>query len=128
MAFNLTKAKLAEFTDTTAFEQMCNSLLVREYPRIVPLGGTRDRGRDAIELAPTPGLFQNEDGGTIFQFSLEKTWESKLKRELRKVFQYGYRPAQFVFVTNQKVNPSNYPESVKQWTIYPPIASKYAIS
>lgn len=108
MAFNLTKAKLAEFTDATAFEQMCSSLLVREYPRIVPLGGTRDRGRDAIELAPTPGLFQNEDGGTIFQFSLEKTWESKLKRELRKVFQYGYRPAQFVFVTNQKVNPSNY--------------------
>lgn len=111
MAFNLTKAKLAEFTDATAFEQMCSSLLVKEYPRIVPIGGTRDRGRDAIEHPPMRGSFQSDDGETIFQFSFEKVWGSKLKRELRKVFQYGYKPAQFVFVTNQKVSPGNYDKS-----------------
>ena len=111
MAFNLTKAKLVDFTDTRAFEQMCSSLLVREYHRIIPLGGTKDRGRDAIEPLPILGLFQSEDGVTIFQFSTEKTWESKLKRELKKVLQYGYKPAQFVFVTNQQFSSGNYDES-----------------
>lgn len=111
MTFNLTKAKLAEFTDATAFEQTCSSLLVREYPSIIPLGGTRDRGRDAIEAPPVRGSFQTDDGGTIFQFSLEKDWESKLKRELEKVFQYGYKPTQFVFVTNQKVSSGNFDKS-----------------
>ena len=66
MAFNLTSAKLAEFTDTRAFEQMCSSLLVREYPRIIPLGGSKDRGRDAIEPTPMPGLFESEEEGTSF--------------------------------------------------------------
>jgi len=111
VAFNLTKAKLAEFTDTRAFEQMCNSLLSREYPGIIPLGGTGDRGRDAIEPPPVRGLFQSDDGGTIFQFSLQKTWEAKLKRELKKVFQYGYKPSQFVFVSNQEVSPGDYDRS-----------------
>lgn len=110
MAFNLTRAKLAEFTDTRAFEQMCGSLLVREYPRIIPLGGSKDRGRDAIEPTPMPGLFESEEEGTIFQFSTEQAWESKLKRELEKVSRYGYKPTRFVFVTNQFVSPTKYDE------------------
>lgn len=115
MALNLTRAKLAEFTDTRAFEQMCSSLLVREYLRIIPLGGSKDRGRDAIEPAPLPRLFQSEEEGTIFQFSTEQAWESKLKRELEKIFQYGYKPTRFVFVTNQVVGPIKYDE-LRQFT------------
>ena len=105
--FNLTRAKLAEFTDTSAFEDMCGSLLVNDYPHIIPLGGTKDRGRDAIEPSFSDGLFQS-DNGTILQFSTEKTWESKLKRELKKVFQQGYNPTQYVFVTNQEVIPTDF--------------------
>ena len=36
MSFNVTRAKLSEFTDTKSFEQMCCSLLVSDYPRIIP--------------------------------------------------------------------------------------------
>ena len=107
MSFNITRAKLLEFTDTKSFEQMCSSLLVSDYPHIIPLGGTKDRGRDAIEPTVVSGLFQSDDG-TIFQFSTEKSWESKLKRELKKVFQQGHNPIQYVFVTNQAVSSTNY--------------------
>jgi len=102
MSFNITRAKLAEFTDTRAFEDMCSSLLVSDYPHIIPLGGTKDRGRDAIEPTFISGLFQSDDE-IILQFSTEKSWESKLKRELKKVFQQGHNPAQYAFVTNQEV-------------------------
>jgi len=107
MAFNLTRAKLAEFTDTRAFEDMCSSLLVSDYPHIIPLGGTKDRGRDAIEPTFISGLFQSDDGA-ILQFSTEKSWESKLKRELKKVFQKGHNPIQYVFVTSQKVSSTDF--------------------
>ena len=81
MSFNITRAKLLEFTDTKSFEHMCSSLLVSDYPHIIPLGGTKDRGRDAIEPTFIRGLFQSDDG-TILQFSTEKSWDSKLRREL----------------------------------------------
>lgn len=87
---------------------MCSSLLVSDYPHIIPLGGTKDRGRDAIEPTIISGLFQSEDDGTILQFSTEKSWESKLKRELKKVFNQGHNPTQYVFVTNQEVNSTDF--------------------
>lgn len=103
MAHNLTVTKLAQFTDARSFEQLCSSLLVKEYPKIIPLGGPKDGGRDAVEPSTIHNLFQTEDGGTIFQFSLEKTWKSKLRRELKKVFENGYHPSNYVFVSNQSI-------------------------
>jgi hypothetical protein len=40
----------------------------------------------------------------FFQYSLEKKWESKLKREIQKVQTYDQQIGTFVFVTTQNVS------------------------
>ena len=102
MAHSATRAKLTEFTDTVAFEALCCALLVGEYKRIVPLGGSGDLGRDAIEPAPLEGAYQNEDASAIFQYSLQKNWKTKVEAEIEKVFSNGFRPKRYIFVSDRQ--------------------------
>jgi len=84
-------------TNGDTFERLCVDLLSREgYSHIVPIGGVHDRGRDAEirEFATTV---------TFFQFSLEKGWLSKLRRELKKVRQNGHEVDTYIFVTSLNV-------------------------
>lgn len=88
--------------DGTRFERLCTDLLAREgYSKIVPIGGSHDHGRDA-ELRHWEGV-TSAGGTTFFQYSLEKAWERKLLRELKKVQSNGHRIDLFVFVTSQRV-------------------------
>src|SRR5262249_26069508 len=43
---------------------------------------------------------------TFFQFSFEKTWEVKLRRELEKVDRYRHEIDAFTFITTQRVSGS----------------------
>jgi tetratricopeptide (TPR) repeat protein len=88
--------------DGTRFERLCTDLLAREgYSDIVPIGGSHDHGRDA-ELRQWKGV-KSTGGTTFFQYSLEKAWEKKLTRELKKVQSNGHQIDLFVFVTSQRV-------------------------
>ena len=95
---------------------MCSSLLVSDYPHIIPLGGIKDRGRDAIAPTVLKGLFQNDNAEIIFQFSTEESWEYKLKRELKKVLENGYSPEQYLFVTTRDVSATDY-DKVRKYSI-----------
>ena len=67
----------------------------------MPLGGTYDGGRDA-QLCSFHG--KDVSGGDIFfQYSLEKGWERKLERELKKVHDRGHKISRFIFITSQNV-------------------------
>jgi hypothetical protein len=104
MAYNITRVKLQEYTDSKEFERLCCALLVADHKGIIPLGGSRDSGLDAIEPPPFPGLYQDEECGTVFQFSLQQTWRKKLTSELKKVTENAYKPSLYIFVTTQEVN------------------------
>lgn len=104
MGLNKTVLALEKLTDHFEFERLCSTLLEREFGSIVPLGGPGDRGRDAIAGLYT--LQGERSGEVIFQYSLEKEWRAKLRRELKKVKGNGFNPAKFVFVTNGKVTSS----------------------
>ncbi|APV43843.1 DNA phosphorothioation-dependent restriction protein DptG [Dehalogenimonas formicexedens] len=104
MAYNITRTKLREYTDSTEFEHLCCALLVADYKRIIPLGGSGDQGRDAVMPQAFPSIYQSTETGTIFQFSLQKSWRKKLDSELKKVFENGFKPLAFVFVTNQEIS------------------------
>ncbi|MFH1560713.1 MAG: hypothetical protein ABID84_04825, partial [Chloroflexota bacterium] len=93
-----------EYTDTTAFERLCSALLVSQFKQLIPLGGTGDKGRDAIEPSPFRCILQSEDESTIFQFSLQKTWRQKLNSELEKVFANGFKPSTYIFLTNREIS------------------------
>ncbi len=70
-------------TDDRAFERLCTSLMYRwGYRKIIPIGRTSDRGRDAeAEIALGEG--RNTER-VFFQFTLERRWEPKLTKNLRK--------------------------------------------
>lgn len=89
-------------TDSLAFERLCTSLMYRwGYRRIVPIGKTADRGRDAeatVLLGDSKGSEK-----VFFQYTLEDRWEAKLRRELEKVRRNGHSISRYVFVTRKTV-------------------------
>jgi tetratricopeptide (TPR) repeat protein len=88
--------------DDRRFERLCTDLMGREgFRNIIPVGGTHDRGRDA-EIYTHKGI-DSQGEITFFQYSLEKSWENKLDRELKKVKANGHTIHHYVFVTTQTV-------------------------
>lgn len=92
-------------TDATGFERLCTDLLYRTgYSDIVPVGGQKDRGRDAENDRRRIPIFLAPSGEkTFFQFSLADRWEKKLKDELAKVKRNGHDIDAFLFVTTASV-------------------------
>ena len=69
-----TKYCLQELTDYTGFESLCHDVMALEgYPRIEPLGGFNDKGRDAVHVDRS-GLV------TIFTYSGERIGERNLPK------------------------------------------------
>lgn len=84
------------------FERLCVDLLGREgYRQIVPVGGTNDRGQDA-ELRYYVGAADRQVA-VAFQFSLEKRWEPKLRKDAAKIANHNSDIVTMVFVTTQMV-------------------------
>lgn len=71
---------LERLTDYRQFERLCCALLSDAgFPRIEPLGGTGDGGRDAI-------LRDDGQGGVIaFAFTVREDWFPKLKSDSSRV-------------------------------------------
>jgi tetratricopeptide (TPR) repeat protein len=101
MTANLLLWTLDNLSDSTAFERLCVDLLtLNGYHDLVPIGGAADRGRDAeVRRGATRGGER-----TFFQFSYEKRWEAKLRRELRKVQSYRHEIDRYAFITTQRVS------------------------
>lgn len=84
------------------FERLCIDLLGREgYHQIVPIGGTKDHGRDA-ELRYCTGRSDNQEV-VAFQFSLDQRWEQKLWKDAVKIAKHRDDIVALVFVTSRAV-------------------------
>lgn len=96
------------------FERLCVDLLSREgYWSIVPVGGTRDQGRDA-EATYWRGK-SKPAAEVVFQFSLEENWERKLRKDTAKIAEAGARPQAMVFVTSQTVTGEKHEKLRVEW-------------
>lgn len=81
------------------FERLCIDLLHRNgYLDIVPIE-PQDHGRDAEET-PRPGR-SGEGHPAYFQFSIEKDWKAKVRRDARTLEPRKTEFDTFVFVTSQ---------------------------
>jgi tetratricopeptide (TPR) repeat protein len=86
--------------DGAKFERLCVDLLHRHgYLDIVPIE-PQDGGRDAEEF-PRRGRGR-EGHPAFFQFSLEKNWKSKLRKDAKKLILRKAEFDTFVFVTSRK--------------------------
>jgi hypothetical protein len=64
------------------------------YAEIEPLGGTNDRGRDALHVS------RNSPGdATIFAYSVRTDWRNKLlKEDCRRIEEEGHDLNRLIFV------------------------------
>lgn len=112
MASKTTKYDLTEATDYLGFESLCHDLMSREgYKSIQPLGGTSDKGRDALHFDKSTSI------STVFAYSVRKDWEIKLEEDLQTVRRYAHECDQFVFVFTSPISATKFDEkkrAVKQ--------------
>lgn len=81
-------------TDYLGFESFCNDLMSREgYQSLQPLGGYKDKGRDAIHFDTSSGI------AAVLSYSVRDDWEDKLESDLKKIAKHGHDCQRFVFVT-----------------------------
>ena len=87
---------LEQNTDHAAFETLCVDLMASAgFPGIEPIGGTGDRGRDAV--------WSGRDGkdSVVFAFSSRADWERKLYEDCVRVQECGHQVAKLVFVSSR---------------------------
>ncbi len=94
MASRPTKYDLEHVTDYIEFESFCHDLMSREgFKDIEPLGGSKDKGRDAIHISKVSGKT------TIFTYSVRDDLVKKLYEDLSKIQKYEHRCDFVVYVT-----------------------------
>ena len=97
MSASATVYCLEKITDYFEFERLCHDLMSRlGYAKIEPLGGFKDRGRDAIHVNAA-----NET--TIFAYSVREDWRAKLAEDAHKIARYEHACDRLVFVTTSVI-------------------------
>lgn len=86
MAANPLVYCLERLTDYDQFERLCHDLMALDgYRSIEPLGGSKDKGRDAIHVdASSNGTI------TVFAYSVREDWQDKLDDDSKKIRQHGH--------------------------------------
>ncbi len=103
MASKFIKYDLNQLTDYLGFESLCHDLMSREgYKAIQPLGGTGDKGRDAIHFDRSTSV------ATIFAYSVRKDWEDKLDQDLAKIPRHQHDCDQFIFICTSPISAATF--------------------
>lgn len=85
---------LQEVTDYDQFERLCCDIMaLNGYSAIEPLGGSKDKGRDAIYVDQTA---QGET--TLFAYSVREDWRKKLEEDASKIQKHGHLCQRLVFL------------------------------
>src|SRR6266545_6800358 len=101
MSYDATRRGLEGLTDHVGFENLVTILLTRVGVNVRPLGGPGDRGRDAVA-----GLYRAEGGEPLaVTVSLERDWAGKVRADLRRIHEHGFRPETVIAVTNRAAGP-----------------------
>jgi hypothetical protein len=101
---------LEQLTDYRQFERLCSDVMAGSgFENIEPLGGSNDRGRDALHVCR-----DNPDDVTIFAYSVRPDWRRKLLDEdCERIREEGHHLKSVVFVCTSAVT-STQKDSVKE--------------
>lgn len=94
MAADLLVYCLEQVTDYEQFERLADDLMALDgYRNIEPLGGSKDKGRDALHSD------KNGNGKTtIFAYSVREDWRKKLGEDSEKIRTHGHPCDRLVFL------------------------------
>jgi hypothetical protein len=97
MSYDVTRRRLDALTDHVGFQDLVTILLARTGVNVRPLGGPGDRGRDAVA-----GLYRAKGGEPLaVTISLERDWRAKIRADLKRIHDCGFRPKTVISVTNR---------------------------
>lgn len=106
MAANLTIYLLEQLTDYSDFERLCHDLMSLEgFPKIEPLGGFKDKGRDAIHI-------DNSGETTIFAYSVREDWQAKLAEDATKIKNHNHKCDKLVFISTAEFTAGERDEAI----------------
>src|SRR3954463_4642066 len=89
---------LKEITDYDQFERLCHDLMALEgHPGIEPLGGSKDKGRDAIDVS------RNGKRTSIFAYSVREDWLNKPKEDGGQFKRHGRGCKQLLFLVAERL-------------------------
>jgi TIR domain/Restriction endonuclease len=84
---------LEQLTDYDQFERLSHDIMaLNGYCNIEPLGGSKDKGRDAIHHDASTGT------STVFAYSVREDWRTKLAEDAAKVQRHGHACQRLVFL------------------------------
>lgn len=93
MGANVTIYCLEQITDYFEFERLCHDLMAKiGYESIEPLGGFKDKGRDAIHISQA-GV------STVFAYSVREDWRAKLAEDAGKIYKHSHKCDKLVFLS-----------------------------
>lgn len=97
MSYDATRRRLDALTEHVGFQDLVTILLTRTGVNVRPLGGPGDRGRDAVA-----GLYRAKGGEPLaVTISLERDWRAKIRADLKRIHDCGFRPKAVISVTNR---------------------------
>jgi hypothetical protein len=97
MSYDATMRALDALTDNVGFERLTTILLARTGINVRPLGGPGDRARDAVA-----GLYRAKGGEPLaVTSSLNQRWQAKIRADLGRVHDFGFRPETVISVINR---------------------------
>jgi hypothetical protein len=84
---------LEQLTDYDQFERLCHDMMALDgYRNIEPLGGSKDKGRDAIHVDSSTGSV------TLFAYSVREDWRTKLAEDSEKIRKHGHACDRLAFL------------------------------
>src|SRR5687768_7417627 len=99
---------LDHVTDYAQFERLCHDLMAKNgYLKIEPLGGFKDKGRDAVHISIDNKVI------TIFAYSVREDWRAKLAEDAEKIHKHGHICQQLVFITTSTLTSSARDEAIE---------------
>lgn len=84
-------------TDWEAFQEFASAFLTVDFPDIRSIGGTGDRGRDAVLFGAEPDV--------VIQYSIKSDWADKIRGTVATVKEAGIKCSLLVYATNRSVGP-----------------------
>lgn len=85
---------LERLSDYAQFERLCYDVLVAEgYSGLEPLGGSKDKGRDAVQIAGS-----QSPSTTVCAYSVREDWRKKLNEDCGKIKDHGHECHRVAFL------------------------------
>src|SRR5436190_18424165 len=93
---------LEKLTDYYEFERLCHDLMALEgYPAIEPLGGFKDKGRDAVHVNRSTGQ------DNIFCYSVREDWRTKLEQDAAVSHKHRHKCERLIYVSTIAFSPND---------------------